>query len=267
MKILFIPLLLTFSLPAFAEVDSKIHKLCSDTKDYLGCVKAQSSDSELQTPAGGKAKAKTKEIYVNLSNFNEKQYFLENPGMYEWAKANPKLAKNKIDDQFLFFRVEEFSKWKKDENLYTNCLTRGTGITPDLPWKSICESIKGNSPVTTINQSLYSSITKEIKKREEREIAEERCNLQDKKMRSTTDGRVCMNDYEFATYKEQQRKRIAEEAHRELMAQQEAERERQESIRNFFNMVGDAFRPRRRTTCTGTASTFYGTTRATTTCY
>ena len=40
MKILLALLLLDVSLPAFAEVDSKIHKLCIEAKDYAGYVRA-----------------------------------------------------------------------------------------------------------------------------------------------------------------------------------------------------------------------------------
>lgn len=45
MKILLVPLLLAVSLPAFAEVDPKIHKLCIEAKDYAGCVRAMKSDT------------------------------------------------------------------------------------------------------------------------------------------------------------------------------------------------------------------------------
>ena len=44
MRILLAPLLLAVSLPAFAEVDSKIHKLCIEAKDYAGCVRAMKGD-------------------------------------------------------------------------------------------------------------------------------------------------------------------------------------------------------------------------------
>jgi hypothetical protein len=40
MRILLALLLLDVSLPAFAEVDSKIHKLCIEVKDYAGYVRA-----------------------------------------------------------------------------------------------------------------------------------------------------------------------------------------------------------------------------------
>ena len=49
MKICFIPLLLTVSLPAFAEVDGKIHKLCIEAKDYAGCVRAMKGDTSPET--------------------------------------------------------------------------------------------------------------------------------------------------------------------------------------------------------------------------
>ena len=49
MRILLAPLLLAASLPAFAEVDSKIHKLCIEAKDYLGCVKAMVGDTSTTT--------------------------------------------------------------------------------------------------------------------------------------------------------------------------------------------------------------------------
>ena len=42
-------LLLAVSLPAFAEVDSKIHKLCIEAKDYAGCVRAMKGESSTET--------------------------------------------------------------------------------------------------------------------------------------------------------------------------------------------------------------------------
>ena len=49
MKILLAPLLLAVSLPAFAEVDSKIHKLCIEAKDYAGCVRAMKGETSTET--------------------------------------------------------------------------------------------------------------------------------------------------------------------------------------------------------------------------
>ena len=49
MKLLLAPLLLAVSLPAFAEVDSKIHKLCIEAKDYAGCVRAMKGETSTET--------------------------------------------------------------------------------------------------------------------------------------------------------------------------------------------------------------------------
>jgi|14_taG_2_1085336.scaffolds.fasta_scaffold01305_7 hypothetical protein len=49
MKILLAPLLLAVSLPAFAEVDPKIHKLCIEAKDYAGCVRAMKGETSTET--------------------------------------------------------------------------------------------------------------------------------------------------------------------------------------------------------------------------
>ena len=45
MKILLAPLLIAVSLPAFAEVEPKIHKLCIEAKDYAGCVRAMKGET------------------------------------------------------------------------------------------------------------------------------------------------------------------------------------------------------------------------------
>ena len=44
-----LPLVLLVSTPAFANVDPKIHKLCVEAKDYLGCVKAMNGVSAHDT--------------------------------------------------------------------------------------------------------------------------------------------------------------------------------------------------------------------------
>ena len=49
MKILLAPLLLAVSLPAFAEVDPKIHKLCIEAKDYSGCVRSMKGETSTET--------------------------------------------------------------------------------------------------------------------------------------------------------------------------------------------------------------------------
>ena len=55
-----IHLILTFSisaivsLPAFAEVDPKIHKLCIEAKDYAGCVKAMKGEVKTNKQVGNR---------------------------------------------------------------------------------------------------------------------------------------------------------------------------------------------------------------------
>ena len=44
MRIIFVLLLLAGSLPAFSEVDSKIHKLCIEAKNYAGYVRAMKGE-------------------------------------------------------------------------------------------------------------------------------------------------------------------------------------------------------------------------------
>ena len=44
-RFLILPLLLSLSSPAFAEVDSKAHKMCLQAQDYAGCVRLQSGQS------------------------------------------------------------------------------------------------------------------------------------------------------------------------------------------------------------------------------
>ena len=44
-RLLLAPLILALGLPVQAEVDPKVHKMCLQAKDYMGCVKAQTSNS------------------------------------------------------------------------------------------------------------------------------------------------------------------------------------------------------------------------------
>ena len=50
MKILLAQLLFAVSLPALAEVDSKIHKLCVEAKDYAGWVRPQGAITRVAIP-------------------------------------------------------------------------------------------------------------------------------------------------------------------------------------------------------------------------
>jgi hypothetical protein len=42
-RLLLAPLLLSLALPAMSSVDPKVHKICMDVKDYVGCVSAHSA--------------------------------------------------------------------------------------------------------------------------------------------------------------------------------------------------------------------------------
>ena len=53
------------ALPVFAEVDSKIHKLCSDAKDYAGCVQAQNGINESSNTAGKKPRKRHRKYKEN----------------------------------------------------------------------------------------------------------------------------------------------------------------------------------------------------------
>ena len=68
MRILLAPLLLAVSLPAFAEVDSKIHKLCIEAKDYAGCVRAMKGEIIPSEKTGAGNKCQTQFAYIGNGN-------------------------------------------------------------------------------------------------------------------------------------------------------------------------------------------------------
>ena len=43
-NLLLAPLLLSLAMPAMSSVDPKVHKVCMDAKDYVGCVSAHSAN-------------------------------------------------------------------------------------------------------------------------------------------------------------------------------------------------------------------------------
>ena len=49
MKSLLLPLLAALALPTAVEsnIDPKIHKICKDARDYMGCVKANKNKKNL----------------------------------------------------------------------------------------------------------------------------------------------------------------------------------------------------------------------------
>lgn len=60
---------LTFGMvPVLAEVDAKIHKLCLEAKDYLGCVKAMKGESMSTSKAKVGNKCQTQFAYIGGGN-------------------------------------------------------------------------------------------------------------------------------------------------------------------------------------------------------
>ena len=108
MKILLAPFLLAVSLPALAEVDPKIHKLCIEAKDYAGCVKSQGAINGSDTASSGSAQLRTNEMYDKLYDFNRRQFIVKNPSLADWIKNNPKVAREKIMKEFLFFEKKDY---------------------------------------------------------------------------------------------------------------------------------------------------------------
>ncbi|QNJ26808.1 putative conserved secreted protein [Synechococcus sp. SYN20] len=68
MKILLAPLLLAVSLPALAEVDPKIHKLCIEAKDYAGCVRAMKGEIVPSERTGVGNKCQSQFAYIGNGN-------------------------------------------------------------------------------------------------------------------------------------------------------------------------------------------------------
>ena len=291
MKILLAPLLLAVSLPAFAEIDPKIHKLCIEAKDYAGCVKAHGEIRGSNEASSVAAEAKTKEIYDKLYDFNKRQLIASNPSLDKWIKANPGLARDRLDKEFLFFNNADYKSLPSDktstkdnsigsgltfgffeskkEHLYSKCLKRGATITSLFNWEAPCSNIKDQNTVSENNQILYKSILHEIRRQEEAEIANENCTKNNKSIRWTNEGSVCMSDFEYASYQEQQRSRRAQEAYRARMIRQgeidrknAANRRMWESINNSMKSLGETINPKR-INCTTT----YGSYTSNTSCY
>ncbi len=101
MKYLLLLLPLLLSTPVNAQVDPEIHKLCSDVKDYAGCVQTQMSlGSKRKTNSTPSVSKESEELTP------WQKYLNENPNLKAWVEANPSLSKNKKEE------------WKKT---YFNC--------------------------------------------------------------------------------------------------------------------------------------------------
>lgn len=74
------------AIPAVAEVDSKIHALCLDAKDYSGCVQTQTSlSSKTEVAPIDSTKSEPIESTAWQKHLNE------NPNLKAWVQANPAL--------------------------------------------------------------------------------------------------------------------------------------------------------------------------------
>ena len=133
--LLLLPLLLTA--PVNAQVDPAVHKLCSDVKDYAGCVQTQMSlgskskkesikknDRDIQS-------ANTWEITVTQQEYDE--CMAKSRSLWDqWTDAEKKDA------------IEKAKKWKPGDPYTKPCSLPGTktrartgdGSQPDKPWVS-----------------------------------------------------------------------------------------------------------------------------------
>ena len=68
MRIIIALLLLAGSLPAFSEVDSKIHKLCIEAKDYAGYVRAMKGEIVPSEKTDSVNKCQTQFAYIGNDN-------------------------------------------------------------------------------------------------------------------------------------------------------------------------------------------------------
>ena len=109
------------AIPAVAEVDSKIHALCLDAKDYSGCVKTQTSLSN-RTKA-----ATVNSIESEPSELTAWQRHLnENPNLKAWVDANPSLGEKKQSEW-----EQKNRGFDKNDELEEICFQKGYGYTWD----------------------------------------------------------------------------------------------------------------------------------------
>lgn len=235
------------SYPASANIDPRVHKLCSTVQDYAGCVKAQSGESSsissLQSEARSKVAAIKNKIYSGIRDM----LIAEKPGIAEWAKANPELAKKEAYSEFPFFTDNDLKNWgtgSYDEMVFQQlkCKKRGEAITKDIAWANVCPFASTKKTVAENNTLIRDALNRELATIEQSYIEEKQCALDNKKLRKTKEGKLCMSDYEYSSYQEQQRARQAQEAYRrEMMRQAEIDR-KNAAIRRGLEAFGDSMK-------------------------
>lgn len=255
------------AVPVAAEIDPKIHKLCIEAKDYSGCIKAQGVIKGSDTASSGVAEARSKEMSDKLYDFNRRQFIVQNPSLADWVKSNPKLARESIEKELLFFRDTDYN----DSNgLYSVCKRRGETIDYKFNWSNPCSGVSNKKTVSENNKWLYMSFNQELERQVADSVAKEKCTRQGKQLRYGYHGEsMCMSDFEYASYEEQQRARRAEEAYRARIIRQgqidrknAANRRMWESINNSMKSLGETINPKR-INCTTT----YGSYTSNTSCY
>ena len=241
MKILLAPLLLAVSLPAFAEVDSKIHKLCIEAKDYAGCVKAQGAMKGSDAASSGISQLRSKEMYDKLYDFNKRQFIVKNPTLGSWVKSNPKLAKEPIEKEFLFFSEKDY---KSSQKLYDICKRRGKTIDIEFKWAVPCSVVNKENTISGNNKWLKDSIITEIKREFRVSSLKEKCAAQNKELKYDRNAQgMCMTDFEYKNYLAQQRKRVAEEQNRARMNKQRKNNAIRRALQGISNSLGQFSSP------------------------
>ena len=93
------------AIPAVAEVDPKIHKLCLDAKDYSGCVQTQTSLSS-KTEVAPIDSTKSEPIESTAWQ----KHLSANPNLKAWVEANPALGEESKKKWLLENETAEIEK-------------------------------------------------------------------------------------------------------------------------------------------------------------
>ena len=266
------------AIPALAEVDPKIHKLCIDAKDYAGCVKAQSGMASGNTNLSSNAKSRTKELKDKLYEFNKRRYIESSPHLAEWVKANPKAARPIIEKEFLFFNQDDykysatFSKsYEGDEGrVYGACIKRGKSIDRLFDWEKACSEVADYYDIDKNNEVLREEIAIVREVQEASEIENGKCESSGRTIRRAGYQNVCMSDYEYATYQQQETARKADELYRQQQREQAARDRRSAALGRLADTLkeaGKAWSTPNSTQCYGSSTTYGSTTYGNATCY
>lgn len=283
------------TIPAFAEVDAKTHKLCLEAKDYLGCVKAHESTSTKATTADDKteldgaelAKTRTKEFYRKIHDFNRKRFIAQNPQLAKWVEEKPALARKAIARELHFFSQEDYKIADTDIALQVLCMRRAKEIDESFYWLKPCEEASISNTATENNRRLQKAIDNKLAKDLLEEIEEYECKKEGKeivKFQGDSE-RYCLSKSEIDIRSGNSLAEAADEMRRR-MARLEREKQRSgergerrlkviQAILNGLKGVTDNYNQRRPVSCFSNSTTFgnayggsyYGSTVGSTNCY